>query len=278
MTYTMKKTFYLCSLLLSLYGPQLAAQNAGTPDPYLAQAFDGIWQMERNATHMLTEQVHTHVVDDTFRQEPQHKNAPVYLRESGDTGAIEYRKKRYPVGDTPWGGLPHLDPDTMRLLDITMEQTNYLVLSGLGEGIFSTTNWKQYRFLHVLDVGRGRGIVNYYPLFADAGLGEQVLGRLPGSNYLNYARLVPTDWNFERQATRYEILLYELGRNGIKRVIKNDAPLSYVLQKNTNAPQWELTLTAETPVADRLDDQGHYFTAARLSREQYQNLYGKKSR
>lgn len=274
----MKKMLYLCSLVLGLSSTPLTAQTSPVADPHLAQAFNGIWKMERNDTRLLTEQVHTHVVDDTFRQEPQYKNAPIYLREPGDGGAIEYRNKRYPVGNKPWGGLPHLDPDTMRLLDITMAQTNYLVLSGLGEGIFSTTHWTQYRFLHVLDVGRGRGIVNYYPLFADAGLGEQVLGRLPGSDYLNYARLVPSDWNTQRQVTRYEVLLYELGRNGIERVFNNDTPLSYLLQKSANGPQWELSLTPETPAANKLDDKGHFFTAARLSREQYHDLYGKKSR
>jgi len=274
----MKTTFYLTGLIFSVFATLASAKPPTEPDPYLVQAFNGIWKMERNATSLLTEQIHTHVVNNTFRQEPQYKDAPIYLRESGDTGAIEYKRKRYPVESTPWGALPHLDPDTMRLINIDMAHTNYLVLSGLGEGIFSTTHWNQYRFLHVLDVGRGHGIVNYYPLFSIAGLEEKVLGRLPDSIYLNYARLVPTQWDHNRVATRYEVLLYELGRNGVERVVKNDKPLTYLLEKSTSGPQWQLHLTPTSPVADTLDTQGHYFTAARLSLSQYQSFYGKKSR
>ena len=92
----------------------------------------------------------------------------------------------------------------MRLIEISLPQTRYQVLSGQGENIFSATDWQRYRFLHVFDIGRGRYITNYYSVFAEAHLGERVLGRRPNSQFLNYARVVPSVWDTNNNIIGYE--------------------------------------------------------------------------
>lgn len=269
----LKHAFILAGLLLaSTLQSALANQspeNHKSADPFLLQAFEGVWKMERSATTLLSDRVDTNVDNGILRHEPQVKDAPVYLRESYEVGAIEYRKKKYPANTTQWGSFPHLNPDTMRLIEISIPQTKYLVLSGQGENLFSATDWQRYRFLHVFDMGRGRYITNYYPLFAEAHLGERVLGRLPNSPVLNYARVVPASWDANNNISSYEVLLYNLDRKGITRTLENELPVSYKLTKNTEGPLWTLASTSTTPVADELDRKGHFFTGARLSSEEF---------
>lgn len=263
-----KRTFGLAGLMLASL--HLSAQANSEPDLYLIQAFEGVWKMERSASTLLTDRVDTRAEQGILHHEPQVKDAPVYLRKSYEVGEIEYRRKRYPANETPWGGFPHLNPDTMRLIEISIPQTRYWVLSGQGENVFSATDWNRYRFLHVFDMGRSRYITNYYPVFAEAHLGERVLGRLPNSPVLNYARVVPAQWDSQNNISGYEVLLYNLDRNGIKRTLENGSPVAYTLAKNTEGPLWTLTPTTDTPVADELDRKGHYFTGARLSAQEYQ--------
>lgn len=265
--FPLQSTTILFGLIISLLSSCLMASNE--PDPFLIQAFDGVWKMERSATSLITDRIDTRADNGILRHEPQAKDAPVYLRESYEVGAIEYRRKKYPANATQWGGFPHLNPDSMRLIEISLPQTRYVVLSGQGENIFSATDWQRYRFLHVFDIGRGRNITNYYPLFSEAHLGERVIGRLPNSNVLNYARVVPAQWDANNKVNAYEILLYSLERNGIARTQENDLPVSYKLIKNTENSLWTLTSINATPVADELDQKGHYFTGARLSTEEY---------
>jgi hypothetical protein len=263
----LKRTLGIASLITaSLHMPVYANDQA---DPFLVQAFEGVWKMERSATTLITERVDTTAANGILRHEPQAKEAPAYLRESYEIGEIEYRRKKYPATTTQWGGFPHLNPDTMRLVEITIPQTRYLVLSGQGENLFAATDWQRYRFLHVFDMGRSRYITNYYPLFAEAYLGERVLGRLPQSSVLNFARVVPSNWDANEKIIGYEVLLYDLNRNGITRTLENKLPVSYTLSKNADTPFWTLTETTTTPITDELDRKGHYFTGARLSVEEY---------
>lgn len=248
---------------------QSFAQVNNEPDPFLLQAFDGVWKMERSATTLVTDRVDTQVEKGVLRHQPQAKEAPAFLRESYEVGHIEYRRKKYPATQSEWGNFPLLNPDTMRLLEISIPQTKYLVLSGQGENLFSTTDWQRYRFLHVFDIGRGRHITNYYPVFAEANLGERVLGRLPNSAVLNYARVVPASWDANNAINGYEVLMYNLDRKGITRTLENELPVAYTLTKNADGPLWTLTPTNTTPVADELDRKGHYFTGARLSLDEY---------
>lgn len=261
-----KLNYFLSMMALALGAMETTAMN--TPDPYLVQAFEGVWKMERIASTLVTDQVNTHVKNGILRHQPQIKDAPVYMRESYETAHIEYRKKRYPASQSPWGNFPHLDPDTLRLFELNIPQTRYLVLSGGGENLFSATDWRRYRFLHVFDMGRSRQITNYYPLFSEANLGERVLGRLPNSPVLNYARLVPAKWD-NHKIIGYEVLLYDLDRKGITRSTENSLPISYFLHKSGTAPEWQLTSISATPVADELDRKGHYFTGAREAYSEY---------
>ena len=263
-----KRSFGFASLILA--SVHSTAQANSAPDPYLIQAFEGVWKMERSASTLLTDRVDTRAEQGILHHEPQVKDAPVYLRKSYEVGEIEYRRKKYPANETRWGGFPHLNPDTMRLIEISIPQTRYWVLSGQGENVFSATDWNRYRFLHVFDMGRSRYITNYYPVFAEAHLGERVLGRLPNSPVLNYARVVPAQWDANDNISGYEVLLYNLDRNGINRTLENGSPVSYTLTKNTEGPLWALNPASATPIADELDRKGHYFTGARLSAEEYQ--------
>ncbi|QEY16743.1 hypothetical protein D0C16_12650 [Cellvibrio sp. KY-GH-1] len=256
----------LAGLLITSTG--LYAQT-NAPDPFLLQAFEGVWKMERSATTLITERVDTQVDDGILRHEPQAKDAPVYLRESYEIGEIEYRRKKYSATQSQWGSFPQLNPDTMRLIEISIPQTKYLVLSGQGENLFSATDWQRYRFLHVFDMGRSRYITNYYPVFAEAFLGERVLGRLPNSQVLNYARVVPARWDANNTISGYEVLLYNLDRKGITRTLENEVPVAYQLNKNPEGPLWTLTPVTATPVADELDRKGHFFTGARLSSDEF---------
>lgn len=264
-----KKGIAIFSLIMGTFSPSLMAANQA--DPFLLQAFDGVWKMERSATTLLSDRVDTLVEDGILRHAPQVKEAPVYLRESYEVGAIEYRRKKYPAIATQWGSFPLLNPDTMRLLEISIPQTRYTILSGEGENIFSSSDWQRYRFLHVFDIGRGRNITNYYPLFAEAYLGERVLGRLPNSPVLNYARVVPAAWDENNNTKAYEVLLYSLERKGITRTLENEVPVSFMLTKNPDSPQWTLASANSTPIADELDRKGHYFTGARLSATEFKS-------
>ncbi len=263
-----KHTLGLASLMLASL--HLPIQAANEPDLYLIQAFEGVWKMERSATTLLTDRINTRAEQGILFHEPQVKDAPVYLRKSYEIGEIEYRRKKYSSIETPWGSFPHLNPDTMRLIEISIPQTRYWVLSGQGENLFSATDWNRYRFLHVFDMGRSRYITNYYSVFSEAHLGERVLGRLPNSPVLNYARVVPAQWDANNNISSYEVLLYNLDRNGIHRTLEDGSLVSYNLTKNTDSPLWTLTPASTTPVADELDRKGHYFTGARLSAKEYQ--------
>jgi len=262
-----KNGIAIFSLIMGTLSSSLVIANQA--DPFLLQAFEGVWKMERSATTLLSDRVDTLVEKGILRHAPQVKNAPVYLQESYEVGAIEYRRKQYPAVTTQWGSFPLLNPDTMRLLEISIPQTRYTILSGEGQSVFSSADWLRYRFLYVFDIGRGASITNYYPLFADAHLGERVLGRLPNSQVLNYARVVPAAWDENNNTNAYEILLYSLERKGITRTLENEMPVSYTLTKDVGTPHWTLASTNSTPIADELDRKGHYFTGARMAAAEY---------
>lgn len=266
-TNIIKRGMLMLGVIVSSLSPLVMANNQA--DPFLLQAFDGVWKMERSATTLLSEGVDTFVENGILRHAPQVKNAPIYLQESYEVGAIEYRRKKYPAITTQWGSFPLLNPDSIRLLEISIPQTRYTILSGEGQSLFSSTDWLRYRFLYVFDIGRGQHITNYYPLFAEAHLGERVLGRLPNSQVLNYARVVPAAWDDNNNIKAYEVLLYSLERRGITRTLEHEMPVSYLLTKDADGPHWTLASTNSTPVADELDRKGHYFTGARMSTAEY---------
>lgn len=263
------KSLILNAGLVFLSSSALSGNALAQEDPFLIQAFEGVWKMERSATTLVADTFNTQVENGILRYESSVKEAPIYLRESYEVGQIEYRRKKYSAKDSQWGSFPQLNPDTLRLIEISIPQTRYLILSGQGESIFSSTPFQRFRFHHVFDMGRGRQITNYYPVFSDAYLGERVLGRLPNSPVLNFARVVPSQWDANNKTIGYEVLLYDLDRKGMTRTLDNSAPLAYALTKNADSPLWTLAPISSTPVADELDRKGHFFTGARLPATEY---------
>ena len=135
------------------------------------------------------------------------------------------------------------------------------MISAPGAGLYSVTDWQRFGFLHVLDV-TNRAKVIHYPLVAEAGLREKVLGRLPGSPVLHYARLVPSRWASNTKVNGYEVLLYALKPKGPERVVdENGRNLSYSISRVYEDSPWTLERIDTTPVALARDAAGRAFSA-----------------
>ena len=230
-------------------------------DPFLVQAFEGVWRMERHSVSLLSEDFDIRESSSRSSYTPNHDDKPTYQLESGDQAFVEYQRRRYSATNTPWGPFPPMAAESLRLVEFRIPENRYIAISGQGRGLFQLGDWQRFRFLHVLDVSRRHRNVTYYPLIAEANLGERVVGRLPGSAYLNYARLVPARWDLDRSVTGYEVLLYALEPGGLERVIEDEKPLSYLLTRDPNRRSWSLSRSNATPVADTLDRADHAFTA-----------------
>jgi hypothetical protein len=249
-----------CLLLLALCVP-VAGSLAGTPDPHLLIAIDSIWQLERPAVSTLAERFEAREGVQPARFESGVRDTVSYQLQDAEGAQIEFARKRFPATESRWGALPRLDVDSARLLEITLPRKRYQVISATGEGLFRIGDWQRFGVLHVVDISQ-RWAPLHYPLIAEAGLRERVLGRLPGSPTLNYLRLVPAHWATADDITAYEVLVYALNPRGPERVNGADGkPLAWRLDRNAQTRQWSLATTDATPIADARDQAGLAFTA-----------------
>lgn len=230
-------------------------------DAGLALALDGIWQQQRAAVSVLTSSFNAADDSDPVRYETDIKKAPTYTNLDGENAQIDYLRKSYPANASPFGPLPQLDIAKTQLLEIALPDRRYLVISAPGAGLYSITDWQRFGFLHVLDV-TNRAKVIHYPLVAEAGLREKVLGRLPGSPLLHYARLVPSRWASNTKVNGYEVLLYALKPKGPERAVdETGKPLAYSISRVYEDSPWVLERVDSTPVALARDAAGRAFSA-----------------
>lgn len=238
-----------------------AANAAPPPDPSLVQALAGVWQGQSVTVVPLSDAYTRDPSIDPPRYTAPVKDAPAYITVDAEHAEIEYGRKTFAANESPWGPFPLLNTDDAELLEVTLPKKKYLVLSGIGAGLYGIGDWQRFGFLHVIDTSV-RGAPVYYPVFAEAGLRDKVLGRLPNSSVLNFARLVPSRWATNTQINGYEVLIYSLLPRGPERVIGDDGrPLAYSLTRDdANAP-WVLTRTPATPIANVRDDAKRAFSA-----------------
>jgi hypothetical protein len=252
----------LALLAVLAASPLVRAQNEPTaPDPELLFAIDSLWGLDRPAISTLAEGLQRRDGSEPVRFEADVRDGLAYLHTSAEGAAIEYARKRFDSAVSPWGALPRLDPASARLFEVGLARKRYLVLSGVGEGLFRIGDWQRFGFLHVVDVTQ-RWATIHYPLVAEAGLRERVIGRLPGSPVLNYLRLVPAQWSDARTVDRYEVLVYALNPKGAERVTGPDGqPLAYTLSRLNPERRWKLEPATATAVADARDAAGASFSA-----------------
>jgi hypothetical protein len=126
-----------------------------------------------------------------------------------------------------------------------------------GAGSFASGSRQRYSFVHVFESPARKAVTrrpSHHALVAEGYLGASVLGRLPGSATLNYARLVPTEWLARGEAKRYEVLLYRLdGKRLVRARTARGKPLGYILERAGLEAPWGIELTESTPVAAALD-------------------------
>lgn len=247
------------ALIFGLSG--VAAVAAPPPDPSLVQALSGVWQGQSITVTPLSDAFTRDPSVDPPRYTVPVKDSPAYITVDAEHAEIELGRKTFAANESPWGPFPLLNTDDAELLEVTLPKKKYLVLSGIGAGLYGIGDWQRFGFLHVIDVS-ARGAPVYYPLFAEAGLRDKVIGRLPNSSVLNFARLVPSRWATNTQINGYEVLLYSLLPRGPERVIGDDGrPLAYSLTRDEVNSPWVLTRTPATPIANVRDDAQRSFSA-----------------
>lgn len=230
-------------------------------DPGLAIAVQKIWQHERPETTLLEANFALREGSEPPTYQTPHRGGLRYLLDGGEAATLKYRRRSAAASESPWGSLPRVDIDQARIYRMAFDNQRYFVVSAAGTGLFTVGNWRDYQFLFVVDTGARRGVW-MFPVVAPAGLGLRVLGRLPDSSVLNFARLVPSRWDAQKRATAYEVLLYAMTHDGFERVADEDGTLlAYLLQSDPKAGRWTLEPTASTPVADVRDAAGSPFTA-----------------
>lgn len=235
--------------------------RAQAPDPGLLLALDEIWQLERPGISTLSDRFERKDGTQPVRFETDVRDALAYLHVDAESAEIEYARKRFPAGTSPWGALPRIAPTSARLLEVTLPRKRYLLLSGTGEGLFGIGDWQRFGFLHVVDVTQ-RWAPVHYPLVAEAGLRERVIGRLPGSPVLNYLRLVPARWSDASTVERYEVLVYALNAKGPERVRTAEGELmAFSLSRDPEVGRWLLAPLANSVIADTRDAAGAAFSA-----------------
>lgn len=231
---------------------------ASEVDPALALAVEEIWQGEAPASRMLSSSFTLRERKDTLVHEPDVRNGINYISQGSTPAQVEFLSRRFDASDSPWGGFPHLNTSKAQLTQFEIPRKNYLVLSAPGTKLFDIADWSRFEFLHVLDVTRRNRPV-HYPLVAEGNLGTRVLGRLPGSSVLNYARLVPSQWRAGNLPTAYEITLYGLEPKGPQKVLKDGLPVTYTLTRRGTS--WILGPGDGTPVTDERDALSRPFTS-----------------
>lgn len=252
-----KPFFSFCSLAVCALLPASASASV-TVDAALVFAVEQIWEGEAPATSLLSKSFSLRKQGDTLVHEPDVRNGISFTSQGSSDAGINYSRRRFQATDSLWGGFPHLDTSRAELTKIAIPRRNYLILSAPGVDLFSIGDWSRFNFLHVLDVTRNNQPV-HYALVAEASLGTKVLGRLPGSSNLNYARLVPSQWRAGQLPTAYEVTLYALEPKGPRKVMKNKQPLTYLLARGGSS--WELKPAAATPVTDERDARSRPFTS-----------------
>lgn len=247
--------------LLAVAFATSAVLAAPPPDAGLAQALEGIWQGQRIGMVTLSDAFTRDPSVDPPRYTVPVKDAPAYITVDAEHAEIEYGRKTFVANESPWGPFPLLNTDDAELLEVTLPKKKYLVVAGIGAGLYGIGDWQRFGFLHVIDTSV-RGAPVHYPLFAEAGLRARVLGKLPNSSVLNFARLVPSRWATNTQVNGYEVLLYSLLPRGPERVIGDDGrPLAYTLTREDVNTPWVLTRTPATPIANVRDDAQRSFSA-----------------
>lgn len=235
--------------------------RAQAPDPTLVQALDEIWQLERPGFSTLSDRFERKDGSTPARFETEVRDALAYLHVNAEAAELEFARKRFPANTSPWGALPRIAPASARLVEVTLPRKRYLVMSGTGEGLFGIGDWQRFGFLHVVDATQ-RWAPVHYPLVAEAGLRERVIGRLPGSPVLNYLRLVPARWSNASTVERYEVLVYALNAKGAERVRTAEGELmAFSLSRDAEAARWILAPLTHTVVADARDSAGAAFSA-----------------
>lgn len=249
-------TFFYSLVICALIPFSASATNE--VDAGLVLAFEQIWQGQAPATSLLSSSFSLRHQRDTLVHEPDVRNGISYISQGAAGAQIEFQRRTFKASDSQWGGLPLLDTARAQLTQIDIPRKNYLILSAPGTDLFSIADWSRFSFLHVLDVTRRNQPV-HYPLVAEAHLGIRVLGRLPGSASLNYARLVPSQWYAGQNPSAYEVTLYSLEPRGPQKVLKNGKPLTFLLTRRGTA--WSLESTSATPVTDERDALSRPFTS-----------------
>lgn len=248
MPFTRRLLPYLVALpLLGVIPPSL-----GGVDPGLASAIDTLWNSAQPSARVLSATFIQRVSKDGTEYRTEVSEWPSYRESGGESAHVVIGSKRFDAVATPWGSFPRLDmSNDVRLLEINVPEKRYQVLSGKGAGLFGAGDWQRYDFLHVVEVGATPA---YFPLYADAYLGVRVLGRLPDSPVLNYARLVPASRSNDGEIDAYEVSLYALGRKGPERVLRAGTPLAYLLRREDSS--WIVSSVDRTPVTT-VSDEGH---------------------
>ncbi|MBB4862789.1 hypothetical protein HNP46_001633 [Pseudomonas nitritireducens] len=236
----------------------MQASHAGL-DESLASAIDGLWQDGRAPFSVLGSSLVEKSTKDSSDFQAEVKNSPVYRVSGAEAAAVLVGNQRFDALTTPWGSFPRLQVANTRLLALDLPKRHYQVLAGPGEGLFAVGDWQRYEFLHVLDLSTP-GAPRHHALYSDAYLGERVLGQLPGSSVLNYARLVPAGRDRQGRIDAYEVTLYALGRKGAEPVLEGGHKLAYALQREGDG--WSLSHLQRTPETDTRDEEGRWFMAA----------------
>lgn len=223
----------------------------------LDAAVESLWSSEQVARVELSVSFVRHVSRIGNEYQSQLKNAPTYLETAGEAAWLVSGRNRFNAVSSQWGNLPRLDMRNARLLEVSLPKKRYQVLAGPGAGLFGVGDWQRYGFLHVIDLSTPSA-PTYYPLIADAYLGERALGRLPGSTVLNYARLVPASRSRNGEIEAYEVTLYALEHKGLERVLRDGLPLSYALKHEGDA--WAIEPVDCTPATTARDNEHRPFT------------------
>jgi methionine-rich copper-binding protein CopC len=250
----------LFALGLALCAP-VGATRASTPDPDLLIALESIWELERPGISTLSENFQRKDGSTPARFETDVRDALAYLQTDAEQAEVEYARKRFSAVQSPWGAIPRLDLQSARLLEVTLPRKRYLVLSGTGEGLFRIGDWQRFGFLHVVDVSQSWAPL-HYPLVAEAGLRERVIGRLPGSPVLNYLRLVPSRWRDASTIDAYEVQVYALNSKGAERALNaSGQQINFLLSRDNAERRWQISAAADTPVTHARDLAKASFTA-----------------
>lgn len=259
-----QRSHWLLTAVLLMSLPALAIEPT-TADPGLIVQLNSIWQQEQPSTTVLARSFEKDENSDPTHYETSVRDALTYTELGPDSAQITYRRKDFPANTSDWGALPSLDITHAQLLSMRILNRHYQVLSATGDGLFTVGDWQRFGFLHVVDVTSRRRPV-HYALIAEAGLRDRVLGRLPGSEVLNYMRLVPSRHDKQQNVLAYEVLMYALDRKGLERVLdENEHPLAYKVQRKNSAAPWVLTPANASPVAAARDANNRPFTAPMLA-------------